>query len=434
MKEVTLTEIQDRIKAFTWKKWLQRHFSPLVSSFFVEGSTPLSFEKIGITSMIRMSTVFQDCFWYESAEVWQNAVEEIKHYFQEHSIFDLTQSLKKFHRQKKKRINLLAKQAGHPLEQFKEVYQILTLGAAYIWSAHILEIYYTKILNQEVPKYVKNDIDKFIGDASFPKKKNVSALMDEAMRKGQDPKKIAEEYGWIKVRYSFDEPFSVQEIQDLIKELGPKEKYKRVKIPKELQSLFKEVQELVFFRTARTDVFYELMFLARPIFRKVADFYHLPFSELTTCTAQSLIAGQPKKFGLNYTFAQYGDEYYFGHEPIIKEEEVKKDDFVKGRVAFKGDAVGTVKIVKSVAELDKVEKGDILVTPMTFPSYIIAMHRAAAFVTDEGGITCHAAIVAREMQKPCIVGTGKATKIFHDGDMVEVHADQGIVKIIKRAK
>ena len=66
------------------------------------------------------------------------------------------------------------------------------------------------------------------------------------------------------------------------------------------------------------------------------------------------------------------------------------------------------------SQLDKVNVGDILVTQMTFPSFISAMHRASAFVTDEGGITCHAAIVAREMKKPCIIGTKNATKILKD--------------------
>ncbi len=60
------------------------------------------------------------------------------------------------------------------------------------------------------------------------------------------------------------------------------------------------------------------------------------------------------------------------------------------------------------------------------------MKRAAAFVTDEGGITCHAAIVAREMKKPCVIGTKIATQIFKDGDMVEVDAQRGVVRIIKR--
>ena len=71
---------------------------------------------------------------------------------------------------------------------------------------------------------------------------------------------------------------------------------------------------------------------------------------------------------------------------------------------------------------------------MTTPDYIPAMKKAAAFVTDEGGITCHAAIIAREMKKPCIVGTKIATKVLHDGDLVEVDADKGVVRILERVK
>ncbi len=68
---------------------------------------------------------------------------------------------------------------------------------------------------------------------------------------------------------------------------------------------------------------------------------------------------------------------------------------------------------------------------MTSPDYILAMEKAAGFITDEGGLTCHAAIVAREMNKPCLIGTKIATKVLKDGDMVEVDAAKGIVKIIK---
>jgi len=59
------------------------------------------------------------------------------------------------------------------------------------------------------------------------------------------------------------------------------------------------------------------------------------------------------------------------------------------------------------------------------------MKKAAAFVTDEGGITCHAAIVARELKKPCIIGTKIATQALKDGDEVEVDADKGAVKLLK---
>jgi pyruvate,water dikinase len=76
-------------------------------------------------------------------------------------------------------------------------------------------------------------------------------------------------------------------------------------------------------------------------------------------------------------------------------------------------------------------KGQILVAGMTRPDYVSYMEKAAAFVTDGGGILCHAAIIAREMGKPCIVGTQIATKVLKDGDLVEVDAKNGVVRKIE---
>ncbi len=106
---------------------------------------------------------------------------------------------------------------------------------------------------------------------------------------------------------------------------------------------------------------------------------------------------------------------------------------VKGTVANKGKVRGTVKVVLSRSEFDKFKKGDILVATMTSVDFVPIMEMAAAFVTNEGGITSHASIVAREMNKPCIIGTKIATKVLKDGDLVEVDANTGIVKILKKA-
>ncbi len=104
---------------------------------------------------------------------------------------------------------------------------------------------------------------------------------------------------------------------------------------------------------------------------------------------------------------------------------------LKGQVAFKGKATGSVKVIFNKKDAHKVLVGDILVAPMTNPDYLPAMKLAAAFITDEGGVLCHAAIVARELQRPCIIGTKVATDVLQDGDRVEVDADLGIVKILK---
>lgn len=93
-----------------------------------------------------------------------------------------------------------------------------------------------------------------------------------------------------------------------------------------------------------------------------------------------------------------------------------------------GYGKGRVKIVLSRNDFNKFKDGDILVVPMTTPEFVPLMKKAAAIITDEGGISCHAAIISRELGKPCIIGTKIATQVLKDGDMVEVDADRGVVK------
>jgi phosphoenolpyruvate synthase/pyruvate phosphate dikinase len=103
---------------------------------------------------------------------------------------------------------------------------------------------------------------------------------------------------------------------------------------------------------------------------------------------------------------------------------------IKGTTAYNGKAKGTVKIISDPSKPNNFQKGDILVTGMTRPEYVPLIKKSAAFVTDGGGMLCHAAIVARELKKPCIIGTKIATKVLKEGDQVEVDAENGTVKII----
>ncbi len=93
---------------------------------------------------------------------------------------------------------------------------------------------------------------------------------------------------------------------------------------------------------------------------------------------------------------------------------------------------GVVAVVLTPMDAEKVKKGMVLVAPETTPDFVPAMGRAAAFITDRGGVTSHAAIVSREMGKPHIIGTKIATQVLKDGDLVEVDANKGVVKVIKR--
>ncbi len=117
----------------------------------------------------------------------------------------------------------------------------------------------------------------------------------------------------------------------------------------------------------------------------------------------------------------------------IQEEKNDGEAILQGLGASPGIASGPVKIVRSIEDLDKVQKGDVLVAQMTNPDYVPAMQRAVAIVTDAGGITSHAAIVSREMGIPAIVGTKEATAKLKDGDLVTVDGHAGKVFMGKLA-
>lgn len=116
---------------------------------------------------------------------------------------------------------------------------------------------------------------------------------------------------------------------------------------------------------------------------------------------------------------------------LLAEEKINFSGSVTGQTAFPGKVRGRVKILNNSQDNEKIKPGDILVTFATTPDFLPAMMKAAAYVTDQGGVTSHAAITAREMKKPCVIGTQFASKVFIDGDMVEVDANKGIVKKLK---
>lgn len=140
------------------------------------------------------------------------------------------------------------------------------------------------------------------------------------------------------------------------------------------------------------------------------------------------------------------NEYFFSNDRIFinttknqieknlkirfKDEKIAQTRELRGNVAQRGIVKGFVRIIMGHQQIHKMKEGEILVSPMTIPDFLPAMKKAAAVVTDEGGILCHAAIVARELNKPCIVGTKFATQLLINGDYVLVDANNGIVTIL----
>jgi phosphohistidine swiveling domain-containing protein len=115
-------------------------------------------------------------------------------------------------------------------------------------------------------------------------------------------------------------------------------------------------------------------------------------------------------------------------QKVETKKEVQKT--FSGQVASRGYAKGIARIVLDKKDFSKVNEGDILITSMTRPEFLPVIKKAAGIITNEGGITCHAAIISRELGKPCIIGTKIATQLIKDGDIVEVRANHGTVRIL----
>ncbi|MDD5031765.1 MAG: PEP-utilizing enzyme [Patescibacteria group bacterium] len=132
---------------------------------------------------------------------------------------------------------------------------------------------------------------------------------------------------------------------------------------------------------------------------------------------------KPERF---YLVGKPADD--FTKKEIKAEEKIKKVNKLSGEVASPGKAKGEVVIINAPEDMKKMKAGNILVSFSTNPNLMPAIRQAAAIVTDEGGLTCHAAIVSRELGIPCVVGTKIATQVLKDGDKVEVDAERGVVR------
>lgn len=312
-----------------------------------------------------------------------------------------------------------------------------------------------KLLKQVLKsKLLKNIFSKSVND--ILKKINKFPEFEK------DLDRYLSEFAWIGKRNFIGQEWKKEDVIKRIKDLIKKEIKKKQnliseskklsdKIIKELKFSKKEkqlvnlVKEFVFLRTHRMDVlnisFYNITNLIEEIAKRFnysyEDIIYMNSKELGSLERNQLSKGLLLERRRKHYLVVLDGEFQFFIEKDFKKElaEIEKVELVKeikGSVVNKGKVKGVVKIIFSKRDLDKVKRGDILVASMTTPDYIAAMERATGFITDEGGILCHAAIVSREMNKPCIIGTKIATKVLKDGDLVELNANKRVVKILKK--
>ncbi len=325
-----------------------------------------------------------------------------------------------------------------------------------------IENHVTEILKDK--GVVEADLTEALIEVSVPEKLNgpsqeAKELDDIRVKKESNPdfdlavaiKEHTEKWSYLGYRdcfsNGFDESFFIKRLEEGKKEIKTEKSKFFLTFSDKEQEWIDLMKEFVFFRNYRTEILYGGFFFAEKFWFKLSLANNLGEKDLSYYVtneivdlfesgkklSEDILTERKNKFGVVMDFGK--TSIITGDELQNKINEVKPvedtNSKLKGTVACKGIARGYAKIVMGSANQDKVQSGDILVTSMTTPDLLPCMGRAAAFITDEGGITCHAAIVAREMKKPCIIGTKMATQILKDGDLVEVDANTGVINIIK---
>ncbi len=297
-----------------------------------------------------------------------------------------------------------------------------------------------ELLNQ-VHSYAPLDIENFHRELTTlaEQQKNTKTL---------DKKILAQHiarFAWIKTVYNEYGTYTEVDARALIKETRtPPVLHSRIKSNNDY---FVGLQVGIFLRNRVKELCQQIWYSFDSLGRALAydlkllpkEFYFLTPNEIVeSLKNQKLVVSKHEvrrrqsgiMFGLlngkKFILSGSGVEKY---RPCFEELPLGQD-YIEGTVACHGSAQGFVRIIRSQKDFSQFKSGEVLVTSMTTPDFVVIMKKATAIVTDEGGLSCHAAIVSREMGKPCIIGTKIATKILHDGDFVEVDGEQGMVRKI----
>ncbi len=262
-----------------------------------------------------------------------------------------------------------------------------------------------------------------------------------------DVSPILEEYFWIRNSYYGIHRLTEEEVRTEIKKKMGKKKTKpaRIKDPVSIsQDLVQIGKDMVLMQDIRKKYMMKAAYYLHEFLKSIGKKYDLTPLMMEQTIPQEVLAMKrcmPKlkeelKMRLRSSTIigdiKKGIKVYSGQIFFPKGVRKKAKFEVRGMVACGGKAVGRAKIVKNFDQIYKVNHGDVIVSPMTSPELMAAIRRCVAIVTDFGGITCHAAIVAREFNIPCIVGTDDATLKISDDDLVEVDANSGVVRVLER--
>jgi len=218
------------------------------------------------------------------------------------------------------------------------------------------------------------------------------------------------------------------------------------------EKILQFARDLVFTKASRKDSMFFTYSIIENLYREIGRRHYLSVRQVRyLCPLEfkkllidknfhTAILNERYQFSVYYSRGNYEQDVFltgikaqefFNQLNIIKEN-TNNVKVMFGDCAAPGRIRGRVKIINEVKDMAKMESGDILVSVATNPELVPAIKKAAAIVTDIGGITCHAAIISRELGIPCVVGTKVATKVLKDGDIIDVSATHGKVDIIQK--
>ena len=260
--------------------------------------------------------------------------------------------------------------------------------------------------------------------------------------------KHLKEFSWIQMLNFLGDDITVENLIDQMTHLNDKsEKHSEgLNTPESFAYFATVASRLSYLRQTGAEYFSIYTQIVLPRLKNIASSLGLSHRELleflpeeiNALVDKNIVASEIIERRKNESWCVYADED--SHLQIIDNDDTIKElvnkmtpifeennGVIKGQVGNKGIATGKVKVILANTEFDKMEIGDVLVTTMTTPDFVILMQKASAIVTDIGGLLCHAAIVSREINKPCVIGTKNGTQILKDGDMVEVDANKGTV-------
>lgn len=255
-------------------------------------------------------------------------------------------------------------------------------------------------------------------------------------------------YGFLLAPFNLENPLPLNELLDRAKEVEGESQSETGAVDRFLdlapgvRRLAVLTQRFTFWKSERLDMFVLADARAANLYRQVAAALSMQLKDLFAMTSremvQSLRSGEVsidraviKQRQKSYCLILSGGKIDF-YEPCVSSGQNQDDGLTEltGVAASAGLATGPVRLINDLKDAKLLKNGEIIVTAMTRPEMGAALDRAVAFVTDEGGMLCHAAIISREMKKPCVIAIGNATKVLRNGQKIEVDGAKGVVRII----